>query len=288
MIWLAVVLAAAGLSPNEALPVRLAPVICPGFPDPAVRAALRVEIRDRLISEAAPAPADFTLVSVACAGQDAELLVVRQGTGVPVRRRVPLVAVVPDARPRAVALAIAELLRVDLARNEPPPPPSPPPPPPSAFMMALSGTPFVLGGYLSGEKKYWFQGLQLRLAFESATQPSPGRAWAWGLALAADSNGLAGPDRYSFVGSVAALLRHEQSRFAWELDVGARIGRTWDQSVGATPQVANLYGPFASLALDSSQGWQHGFSRFALETGSDSGPLGGRWVRLVVAGGFRW
>lgn len=84
------------------------------------------------------------------------------------------------------------------------------------------------------------------------------------------------------------MLRHEQSRFAWGLHVGARIGRTWDQSIGATPQVANLYGPFASLALDSSQGWQHRFSRFALETGSDPGPLGGRWLRLVVSGGFRW
>ena len=90
MIGLALVLAVAGAAPSGPLPVRLAPVTCPGFPDAGVRTALAVEIRDRLIADATPAPPDFALISVACAGDDAELLIVRQGGGVPVRRQVPL------------------------------------------------------------------------------------------------------------------------------------------------------------------------------------------------------
>ncbi|HEY7374876.1 MAG TPA: hypothetical protein VIF57_22125 [Polyangia bacterium] len=72
--WLALVMAAAGVAPAGAPPVRLAPVTCPGIPDADVRAALRVELRDRLVRETAPAPPDFALVSVACHGDEADLL----------------------------------------------------------------------------------------------------------------------------------------------------------------------------------------------------------------------
>jgi hypothetical protein len=283
--WLALLIAAAGAAPAGAPPVRLAPVTCPGFPDADVRAALRVELRDRLVAETAPAPPDFALVSVACAGDDADLMIVHQGSGAPVRRRVPLSAAAPAARPRTVALAIAELLRVDLARNEPPPPTTPAPPPPS-FMVAISGTPLVVGGSSSAGTWSFFTGIQLRGAFESATAPSPGRAWGWGLALALDDNNPNG-DRYAFALGASALVRRHGEIFTWELGLGGRFGRAWDSRVDASPPAANFYGPFGALAVDA-QVRDRGFSRMAIEAGADTGPLGGSWVRFVISGGVRF
>ena len=288
--WLALLMAAAGAARADAPPVRLAPVTCPGFPDADVRAALRVEIRDRLVPETAPAPPDFALVSVACHGDDADLLadllIVRQGSGGPVRRRVPLAAAAPAARPRTVALAIAELLRVDLARNEPPVPTVAPPTPAPSFVVALSGTPVLVGGYSSAGQWAFFTGLQLRAAFESATEPSPGRAWGWGLALALDDNNPNG-DRFNMAAAVSALVRRRGEIFTWELGLGGRFGRAWDYRADATPPAANIYGPFGALAVDA-QVRDRGFSRLAVEAGADAGPLGGSWVRFVISGGLRF
>jgi hypothetical protein len=286
--WLALLIAATGVAaPSGPLPVRLAPVTCPGFPDADVRAALQVELRDRLIPETAPSPPDFALVSVACAGSDADLLIVRQATGTPVRRRVPLGEVVPDARPRAVAIAVAELLRVDLARNAPPPPPEPPPPLPSGMAVAISGAPVCLGGYLSGRSRYEFNAFQLRFAFESWVAPIPGQRWGWGFALGLDSTSLGGVDVASIAGAASALVRWRWKEFTWELGAGARLGHAWDYRVNPSPPSDNFLGPFASLAVDGVV-YERAFSRVAFEGGFDSGPLGGSWIRLILAAGFRF
>jgi len=294
-MWAALLMTAAGVAPGAALPVRLAPVTCPAFTDVALRAALRVEVRDRLMAEAAPAPADFALVSVACVGDDASLLIVRQGGGTPARRQVPLSEVVTDARPRAVAIAVAELLRVDLARNEPPPTAaaalqtasSTIAPARPAMAIALSGTPLLLGGYFASGTGYWFSGLQLRVAFETPIEPVPGRAWGFGVALGLDGHGPSGVDRFSVTGEVSVLLRRQGPIFSYELGLGGRFGRTWDYKLAASPPSANLVGVLGSLAVERVISGRS-FSRLAVEAGADSGPLGGRWARLVLAGGLRF
>lgn len=288
MIGFLLALAVAAVDPSRAMPVRLAPVSCQGLTDAALRAALRVELRDRLVVEAPPAPADFALVSVACAGDRVDLLIVRQESGAPVRRQVPTADVAPDARPRAVAIAIAELLRVDAARPEPaaPPPatvPTTPPPPKTIF--ALSGTPLVLGGYFSGPKHYWTWGVQLRLAWGRAIEPVPGRRWGWGLAVGLEDDMPGAADRMSAAGTAAALVRWQGAVLTGELGAGARFGRAWDYAEGASSPSANFFGPFGSLALEGH--FQlHNFSRLAVESGFDSGPLGGGWARLVLGGGL--
>jgi hypothetical protein len=185
-----------------------------------------------------------------------------------------------------VAIAIAELLRVDLARNEPPPAAAPPAAPAPAFTVALSGTPLVVGGHSSGGNWSFFTGLQLRAAFESATEPAPGRAWGWGVALALDDNNPNG-DRFDMAAGVSALVRRRGEIFTWELGLGARFGRAWDYRVDASPPAANVYGPFGALAVDA-QVRDRGFSRMAVEAGADAGPLGGRWARFVISGGVRF
>jgi hypothetical protein len=245
---------------------------------------LRVEIRDRLVPEAAPAPPDFALVSVACAGDDAELLIVRQGVGAPVRRLVPLRDVVPDARPRAVAIAIAELLRVDLARNEPPPPPVPAAVPRKVFF-AIDGTPFVIGRYFTGTEKRWFTGSQLRVLLGSATNPDGGRRWGWGLALVFDGDDPGSPGVTGVAAGAVALIRRAGALVTWELGLGARIGDASDDTINASPRSAHFYGPFGSLAVEA-QSYGRLFSRFAVEGGNDSGPLGGGWARMILSAGF--
>ena len=289
MMGLALVLAVAGTAPSGALPVRLAPVTCPGFPDAGVRAALAVEIRDRLVAEATPTPPDFALVSVACARDDAELLIVRQGSGVPVRRQVPLAAVAPDARPRAMAIAIAELLRVDLARNEPVPEPAPAPPPapapaPRKVVVTFDGAPFVFGWYSSGDKQAWTTGLQLRFAFLRPTETVPRRNSAWGVALGFDEHGPDAVNRFVMALGASALIRRRQDRFIFELGLGGRFGTVSDYTVNASPASGSVYGPFGSLAVETPL-YKWSFSRLAVEAGADGGPFADRWARLVLGGG---
>lgn len=289
MIWMTVLMATAALTPNGQLPVRLVPVTCAGFSDANVRAALQVEIRERLVPEVAPAPPDFALVSVTCAGEDAELLVVRQGTGTPVRRLVPLADVAPDARPRAVAIAAAELLRVDLARNEPPPPP-PPAPPPRVAVFSLDVSPFGVGRYFTGRKTYWFTSFQMRFSFERATDPSAGRRWAWGLALVFDLNDLNAfsyAQRSSDAGGLAAVVSRHGTSFAWQVGAGGRMGEVSDYSIAASPSAARIYGPFGFVALEM-QSYGRWFSRMLIDGGRDSGPLGGGWARLMLGIGARF
>ncbi|HSS38190.1 MAG TPA: hypothetical protein VLT58_05425, partial [Polyangia bacterium] len=272
--------------PGGALPVRLAPVTCPTLADANVRAALRVEIRERLVPEPEPAPPDFALVSVACAGEDVNLLVVRQEAGTAVRRLVPLAGVAPDARPRAVAIAIAELLRVDLARNEPPPPPAPSLAIPRKLFFAVDASPFVAGRYFIGTTTRWFTGSQLRASLDSAIDPGAGRRWGWGLALMLDLDEPGSSNRAAAAGGLAALIRRQGALVTWELGFGARIGDAWDDRLNASPSSARFFGPFGSLAVEA-QSYGRLFSRMAIDAGSDSGPLGGVWGRLIVAAGLR-
>ncbi len=287
MSWVLVALMLTAAPPSRALPVRLAPVTCPGLSDGDLRAALRVELRDRLAVETAPAPPDFALVSVACAGDGIDLMIVHQSSGAPVRRHVPLAEAAPDARPRVAAIAVAELLRVDAVRAEPPAvrAAAPPAPPPPARVFVLGGTPLLLGGYFSGPKAYWTIGVQLRLALQQALDPRRGPRWGWGVAVGIDDAMSGASNRNNVAGTAAALVRRQGAVFTWELGLGGRFGRAWDYSLGASPPAANIFGPFGSLALEARV-QAHSISRISLEGGSDSGPLGGGWARVVLGGGI--
>jgi len=97
--------------------VRLVPFQCTGISDVELRPLLKVELRARLIDEPVPASAaDFLLVSIACDGDTANIVSVPQAAGSPARRQIRLGSLSPDARPRTLAVAVAELLR------GPPPP----------------------------------------------------------------------------------------------------------------------------------------------------------------------
>ena len=87
--------------------VRLVPFQCAGISDVELRPLLKVELRDRLIEETAPAAADFLLVSISCDGDTANIVSVPQAAGSPVRRQLRLATVSPDARPRNLAVAVA-------------------------------------------------------------------------------------------------------------------------------------------------------------------------------------
>jgi hypothetical protein len=171
--------------------VWLAPVVCASLSDGDVRGPLRVELRGRLVEDAAARPQDFVLVSVSCDGTDVEVLAIRHGHGDPARRLVPLADVAPAARGREVAVAIGELLRVEAARENPPPPPavvylSPPAPVPRRATFAVTAAPLSLfGDYVSFRHDDPFSlsnGALIRLVLELGDEEPPVPAWKGALA----------------------------------------------------------------------------------------------------------
>jgi len=274
------------LTPGEGAEpsVRLAPVLCPALSDVDVRGALKVELRGRLLADDARSPEDFVLVSVSCAGEKVSLLAVRQGAGTPARREVPTASLAAEARPRAIAIAIAELLRVDLARNSPLPTEATPLQAPERSV-ALSGA-VAVGGYFSGASRHWYSGNHLRVALESATAPAPGQRWGGGVAFELyDSDNFG--DRFDLLPGLSFLLRRRGERVTPELAVGARLGPSWDYLANAPSPVVLIGGPFASAAIDMNW-YRRGFVRIAAEGGFDFGVRGGGWTSLLVGGGFRF
>jgi hypothetical protein len=244
-----------------------------------VRAALKVELGGRLLATDAPPPAKFVLASVGCVGDNVELLIVRQDAGSPARREVPLTSLAADARPRAVAIAIAELLRVDLTRNSTPPADAAPVPA-RGTVIAISATPVLFSRYFSGVDQHWFSGAQFRVAVESPTRPVPERRWGWDVAYELN---LAGPDsRFDFMSGVSALGRWQGGPVVPEIALGARIGPSWDYSNTAPSPTEILWGPFASVAIDI-RWYGRCSSRAAGEGGFDFGGRGGGWGSLIIS-----
>lgn len=278
----------AAVAPVEANgpPVRLAPILCPALSDADVRTALGVEIRARLLGAGA-VPTDFLLVSVSCTAEKVDLLAVRQGAGSPVRREVPLADLAADARPRAIAVAIAELLRVDLARNSAPAveTPQPAPPPARATAVAISATPFMMGGYFSGTSQRWVNGSQLRVALESRPQQAQGHRWGWGVAWQLD---LGSPySRIDLMNGLSALARWEGGLLVPEIGLGARVGPSSSYSLAAMPGTQVIGGPFATAAIEIID-TRRCFGRIAAEGGFDFRSAGGSWAAGLIGGGCRF
>ncbi|HEY5091084.1 MAG TPA: hypothetical protein VIK30_13990 [Polyangia bacterium] len=278
----------AAVAPGEANgpPVRLAPILCPTLSDADVRAALGVEIRARLLGVGVAPATDFLLVSVSCTAEKVDLLAVRQGAGSPVRREVPVAGLAADARPRAIAVAIAELLRVDLARNSAPPPavPEPPPAPTRATALAVSATPFIAGGYFSGPGKRWVFGSQLRVALEGRPQQLLERRWEWGLAYELD---LGGQSRLDLMNGLSALARWQGGQVVPEIGLGAHVGLSSNYSLASMPGTEVIGGPFATFAIEIEDR-RPCFGRMAAEGGFDFGGPGGGWALWLIGGGCRF
>ena len=284
MIWpWVLVLSALPPVAGDGPPVRLPSITCAAVPDADLRAALRVELHGRLLDVAAPPTPDFVLVSVSCVGEALTLLAVRQGAGSPARRDVPLGGLAPEARPRAIALAIAELLRVDLARNAPPAVERLPPPIPARTVSFGGG--FLAGGYFSGTGQQWLTGNHLRVALESPAEPGSGR-WGWGVALEIASSSLLG-SRFDLLTGASLVARRPGAELTPELALGARLGPAWDYTLDASPKAAIIGGPFASAALEV-RSYGRGFGRIGAEGGFDFGVRGGGWASWLVGGGFRF
>ncbi len=79
--------------------------------DGDVRAPLEVELRGRLQPAAAAVPRDGIVVAALCEPAGLTLSLAAPGVTSPPTRRVVLGTLRADARPRAVALTIAELIR---------------------------------------------------------------------------------------------------------------------------------------------------------------------------------
>jgi hypothetical protein len=109
----------ASASPPRELPspVELVPFQCEALTDADVRPALAVEMRGRLLDEMGPIPSGAVTVSVSCRGADVILAAASPGQIGPPLRFLELSVVAASARPRTVALAIAELVRPDVHRD---------------------------------------------------------------------------------------------------------------------------------------------------------------------------
>ena len=113
--WLGAASPSAELPP----PVELVPFDCAAVTDPEVRPALAVELRGRLLDEAGPVPSGVVAVSASCRGSDLILAAASPGRVGPPLRLLSLAGVAENARPRAVALAMAELVRPAAAWSSP-------------------------------------------------------------------------------------------------------------------------------------------------------------------------
>lgn len=284
---LALSLTALASTPPAAAPaVRLAPIRCDTLSDGNIRTALKVELRERLLDEAAAPPGDFVLISVSCESEHANLLAVRQGAGTPVRRMVVLDGVAPEARPRATALAIAELLRVDAIRTTPSVPPvveQPAAPAPStAFSVSAS---FVLLQALETSYVWSFKGT----AFRFAVEPGGWNArvgWGW---AASYQLSITGPDNATRVMNQAlALVQRRGRQWVPELGVGARVGAVLVTHPTDPPLETHLaWGPVASAAMDYRISATLLTIRAAIQGGYDLG-YGSTWAGLYTGFGLRW
>jgi hypothetical protein len=236
--------------------VRLAPVRCADLPDAAVRAPLRVELRQRLLDDDAPDQSDFLLVSIACNGSDATVLAVRQNDGAAaVRRLVPLAAVAPEARPRELALAAVELVHVadmreaDVQDATPPPTTvrtAAPPPSPASWTPTFSASVLYWGGYLSNNF-FAMDGAALRIGVEHGPERPPSPSWQW--ALSSELTAFGGPYQSAFMGGLLALIQRRGTVFAPELGLGARLGWVSDFPTAQTTTLEVAGGPVASAGV---------------------------------------
>jgi hypothetical protein len=289
---LALTLAAlAGAAPAAAPAVRLTPIRCEALSDDNVRAALKVELRERLLDEAVPPPDDFVLVSVSCESDHANLLAVRHGAGAPVRRLVVLDGVAMEARPRATALAIAELLRVDAIRTTASVPTSVPPvveqtaavPPPStAFSISAS---YVWLQALESSYAWSFKGS----AFRFAVEPGGWNArvgWGW---AASYQLSITGPDNaVRVMNQVLALAQRRGRPWVPELGIGARVGPVLVTHPTNEPLETHLaWGPVASVATEYGIPGTLLTIRGSVQGGYDL-RYGGAWAGLYTGFGLRW
>jgi hypothetical protein len=237
--------------------VRLTPVRCADLPDAAVRAPLRVELRQRLLADDAPDQSDFLLVSIACNGSNATVLAVRQNDAVAaVRRLVPLADVAPEARPRELALATVELVHVadlrdaDVREATPPPttvrttPPSPPSP--RSWTPMFSASVLYWGGYLSNNF-FATDGASLRIGVEHGPERPPSPSWQW--ALTSELTAFGGPYQSAFMGGLLALIQRRGTVFVPELGLGARMGWVSDFPTAQTTTLTVAGGPVASAGV---------------------------------------
>jgi hypothetical protein len=251
--------AVSGTPPVAAPPIRLAPVRCPELPDATVRTPLRVELGRRLLDEGATDDPDFVLVSIACSGSDATVLAVHQGGGGPVRRLVPLGDVAVEARPRAVALAVVELVNIADARASSPPaaaaPSRPvavatetsPPVRVSPIGVTFDGTVVLWGGYLSSSP-WTVGGALVRLGLELGAQTPAPRSLKWGLAY--ELTGVGGSYETVIMNGLLALVQLRGGRFVPEVGVGGRLGVVSDFGMVAASSLKLAGGPLVSLAVN--------------------------------------
>ena len=253
LAWTGVLVAAGVTAPAPPPPsVRLAPVRCSDPPDATVRTPFRVELRERLLADDAPDDPDVLLVSIACNGSDATVLAVRQNGGTAVRRLVPLAAVAPEARPRELALAAVEVVRVADARQAAPAPtvvaaPAPAPRPASRVTFTFGAAAFLLGGYLSQGEFLATGGASIRAGIELGPERPPAPSWQPGLAY--ELTGAGGSYETVVMNGLLALIQRRGRRVVPELGVGARIGWISDYPTPTTGTLRIGGGPVASVAL---------------------------------------
>jgi len=183
-----------------------------------------------------------------------------------------------EARPRFLALAVAELIAT--SRLERAPPPAPPPPRAPAPVRARLVPPVHAHEPTSS---FWLSAGVLRSHDPAVWSPAlvAGAAHGFGrLALTGDvefdwgqrTTAAATVDVRSLSLSLAPALSLATGRFGWQLGLGVRAGEVW---LEATPREANLVGKslsgiFIAPILQSAQHLRLAgpvFARLALEAG---------------------
>jgi hypothetical protein len=203
--------------PAAGIPIRVALPACDAQPwsFAAFVDALRVELAGagRICCETGPGdgqPAvEVTLSAAACDAGSANVGVAITNPTVAMRteRYVSLADLPPDARPRALALAVAEMVRASEQR----PPAETPPVPPSEIAAPAAATGAGFGGALAAELRLHGSSRTALFGFRLAPFLTGGR-WRAGFEIAAAS---AGADRAS--GHVALRL----------LTAGVSAGPRW-------------------------------------------------------------
>lgn len=302
----ATLLAAAGparAAPRERPQVQVRLVIdpCVEAEGAEVRRLFAIEFDAQLEGE--PVPAGTARVGVACTASPAggvELRVDDPITGKALARTIDLSAAPPNARPRLLALALAELLFTSWTELEVTPrpavPPAGPPPPPQARQAArllvrhrmppalrpLAGV-RLLGlaacqGFFSGAGVLWGGGLRV------GGDHRYHLGWAADLLSHHGENGntlgALSTDTLS-IGAVLSLHR-EFRRLAVRAGAGVRAGATRLGGQPQDPQQAAggaLWGAFAGplAALSATLALPHRLAlELSLEGGYEAYPVGGR------------
>jgi len=251
--------------------VRLSIPDCESAPASEIVKLVTLELAPQVAIALDAAEAAQLTASLECSDDRALITVQDARRSEPLQLALPLADTRREARPRLLALAIAELIAT--SRLEPGATPPPPPPPPPEPVAPAPERPFSLGlgaGVVYAfDPALWSPSLQLAAAYDfGSLQLLSDVELDWG----SRSTSQASLETRAVSLDLAAGLRVISGDLAWHVGLGLRAGVVWLSAIPLVPELRGVTfsgiflapNVWTALQLRLTQRW---FLRLAFELG---------------------